>query len=481
MSKLQKLAGETVFYGLSTIVPRGLNFLLVALHTRVFAPAEYGVITNLLGYVAFLNIVYMFGMETAYFRFVNQPGADAKKVFKQAQTIVVTISVIITFLLIGFSQPISHFVHIDNHPEFISWLAFIMLIDASVAIPFARLRTEKKPIRFAAAKIINVSIVLLLSYIFLSLKVGYNPDLGVGYVFLINLIANAFYIFYLLRILLEWRPVFDMAAFKKMLTYSYPVMLAGLAGITNEMFSRITLEWWLPNDFYPGLSNKEALGIFGACYKFSVVMLLSIQAFRFAAEPFFFSHAEEKNSPKLFAQVNHYFTVFCCILLLAVSINMDLLKFYIPKAYWSGLPIVPILLLAYLVIGCNYNFNVWFKITDKTYFGTIINVGGAILTISLNYILIPIGGYVASSLVTLIVFFLMAASCYLLGQKYYPIPYKIGQELTLIGITMGLVYGISSINIPNQIFATTFHLVVLFGFVGSIYLVERKELRGIRE
>ncbi len=479
MSKLKKLAGETVFYGLSTIVPRGLNFFLVALHTRIFEPKEYGVITNLLGYVALLNIVYMFGMETTYFRFVNQPKADKKKLFNQAQTIVVSISTFITALLIVFSTPLSHHLHIDNHPEFIIWLALIMLIDASVAIPFARLRNEKKPIRFAAAKLINVGIVLLLSYIFLSLKVGYHPAIGVGYVFLINLIANAFYLFYLVRLLLEWRPEFDRAAFKKMLIYSYPIMLTGLAGITNEMFSRITLGWWLPSGFYANQTTDEALGVFGACYKFSVIMLLAIQAFRFAAEPFFFSNAADKNSPKLFAQVNHYFTVFGCILLLTISINMDLFKFYISSRYWEGLPIVPILLLAYLIIGCNYNFNVWFKVTDKTYFGTIITVGGAVLTISLNYLLIPIGGYLASSLVTLIVFFLMAASCYALGQKYYPIPYKITHELILIAITIALVYGVSYFTIPNQILATAFHLVILVAFVVGIYFVERRELRTI--
>ncbi len=478
MNKLKKLAGETVFYGLGTIVPRALNFLLVALHTRIFVPEEYGVITNLLGYVAILNIVYMFGMETAYFRFVTQPGADTKKIFNQAQTIVVSISIIISIILIVFSSPIAQALHVGNHPEFISWLAIIMLIDASVAIPFARLRVEKKPLRFAAAKIINVLIVLLLSYYFL--KLNYDPSIGVGYVFLINLIANAFYLLYLFKPLIAWRPSFDAVIFKKMLTYSYPVMLTGLAGMTNEMFSRITLEWWLPSNFYPGQSTKDALGIFGACYKFSVIMSLAIQAFRFAAEPFFFSNAADKNSPQLFAQVNHFFTIFCCILLLTTAINMDLLKYYIPQNYWAGLQVVPVLLLAYLCIGIYYNFTVWFKVTDKTYYGTIITACGAVLTIGLNYIIIPLAGYEGSSWVTLIVFFLMAASCYLLGQKYYPIPYKIKSELALIAATMILVYSVSYISISNQWLATTFHLFVVVLFVGIIYLIERKSLISFR-
>lgn len=480
MSKLKKLAGETVFYGLSTIVPRGLNFLLVAIHTRVFLPAEYGIITNLLGYVAILNIVYLFGMETAYFRFVNQPQADSKKIFNQAHTIVLVISALITLFLIAFSTPLAKYLHVAEHPEFVVWLALIMFVDASVAIPFARLRKEKKPMRFAAAKIINVAIILLLSYFFFYLKIGYDQSTGIGYVFLINLIANSFYLLFLGRILLEWRPAFDGVIFKQMLTYSYPIMLTGLAGMTNEMFSRITIGWWLPSGFYSGQTTEEALGVFGACYKFSVVMSLAIQAFRFAAEPFFFSTAADKNSPKLFAQVNHYFTIFCCLLLLTVALNMDLFKFYISKHYWDGLSIVPILLLAYLLIGCYYNFSVWFKITDKTYVGTFITVGGALLTIALNYFLIPIGGYLASSIITLIVFFLMATCCYWIGQKYYPIPYKIWQELTLIAATMGLVYGISSINISNQFLATAFHLAVVVAFSGTVYVFERKELRTIQ-
>jgi O-antigen/teichoic acid export membrane protein len=480
LGKLKKLAGETVFYGLSTIVPRGLNFLLVAIHTRVFLPSEYGVITNLLSYVAFLNIVYMFGMETAYFRFVNQVGADSKKVFNQAQTVVVAISLTLTFLLIAFSKPLATALHINGHSEFIVWLALIMGVDAIVAIPFARLRKEGKPLRFAAAKIINVGIILLLSYVIFSLRIGYSKTIGIGYVFLINLIANSFYLFYLGNMLLAWRPAFDRAIFKKMITYSYPIMLTGLAGMTNEMFSRVTIGWWLPEGFYPGQTTAEALGVFGACYKFSVIMNLAIQAFRFAAEPFFFSHAADKNSPALFAQVNHYFTVFCCILLLAIAINMDVFKYYIPKNYWDGLPVVPILLLAYVFIGCYYNFTVWFKVTDKTYFGTLITAGGAIITIILNFLLIPLWGYWGSSLVTALVFFLMAASCYLWGQKYYPIPYKIGPELMLIATTMVLVYALSLVKIANQFLASGFHLSVIIAFTAIVYWIERKELGTIR-
>src|SRR5690606_7020739 len=205
-----------------------------------------------------------------------------------------------------------------------------------------------------------------------------------------------------------------------MLSYSYPIMLTGLAGMTSEMFSRQTLDWWLPEGFYEGQSSKYALGVFAACYKLAVLMSLAIQAFRYAAEPFFFSNASDKKSPHLFSQVNHYFIVVCSILLLGVSINLDILKYILPDSrYWEGMYIVPILLLAYLFNGVYYNMSVWFKLTDKTYFATIITVAGALVTIGANFLLIPVLGYFGSALATLACYVFHTALCYFLGPKYY--------------------------------------------------------------
>lgn len=260
--------------------------------------------------------------------------------------------------------------------------------------------------------------------------------------------------------------------------YSYPIMLMGLAGMTNEMFSRLTLEWWLPIGFYPGQSSEYALGVFGACYKFAVLMNLAIQAFRYAAEPFFFSNAQDKNSPLLFARVNHYFIIVCCFILLAVSINLDILKYFLKReGYWEGMYIVPVLLLAYLFVGIYYNLSVWFKLTDKTYFGTIFTVGGAIITILANYILIPMYGYMGSSWATLICYSCMMIACYYVGQRYYPIPYPTGKAFMYIAGTMLLVYLINSISIENQWIATGFHATVLIFYAGIIFLLERKDLR----
>jgi O-antigen/teichoic acid export membrane protein len=474
MNKIKALAGETVLYGFGSILPRMLNFLLVFLHTAVFVPNEYGVITKLYAYVSVINMVYMFGLETAYFRFSTKSGADETKVFNLAQTAVFSISLFFTIIFIAAANPIAK--ELDIASRYVIWFAAIMFIDALVAIPFARLRLQKKPKQFALGKIINIMILVLLNVYFL--KFAYNSDIGVDYVFIANLLANAFYILFFIKTFIKWRPAFDREVTVTMVHYSYPVMLTGVAGMVNEMFSRITLEWWLPKNFYRGQTSEYALGIFGACYKFSAIMNLAVQAFRFAAEPFFFSNSTEKNSPQLFARVNHYFILVCCFIFLAVTINLDILKYILQdEAYWQGLHIVPILLLAYLFLGIYYNFTIWFKLTDKTYFGTFITLGGMAVTIIGNLALIPYLGYMGSSLAALFCYLSMTIACYAFGQKYYPIPYHIKSGISYIIITTGIAYGVNSIAINNQWLATGFHGLVLLIYLLIIFRIERKEFK----
>jgi O-antigen/teichoic acid export membrane protein len=476
MSKIKRLAGDTVLYGLGSIVPRFLNFLLVRLHTGVFAPEDYGIITKLFAYSAVINVIFMFGMETAYFRFANKEGADEKKIFNIAQTIVIAISAGLSLIFVVFAKPIAELLDIPGRENFVIWLALILFIDAIVAIPFARLRLQRNAVKFVTGKLINIAILVGLNIYFL--YIAFDPARGVGFVVLANLIANAFYLVFFSRTLLQWRPAYDRTMFNTMSQYSYPIMLMGLAGMTNEMFSRFTLEWWLPKNFYPGQSSEYALGIFGACYKFAILMNLAIQAFRYAAEPFFFSNASDKNSPQLFARVNHYFIIVCCVLFLSVSINLDILKYFLKRpAYWEGLDIVPILLLGYLFLGIYYNLSAWFKLTDKTHYGTMITIGGAILTIVANYILIPIAGYMGSSWATVICYFSMTAVCYVLGQKFYPIPYKVVSGLAYIFITIAIVYIVRSITIENQWIATGFHALVIGVYLITVFLLERKSFR----
>ena len=479
MGKLKKLAGDTVLYGLGSIIPRFLNFLLVPLHTEVFLPEEFGILSKILAYVAVFNVIYMFGMETAYFRFATKPGADEKRIFDLAQSAVVSISVLISVILILNADGISNALDVSGHSNLIIWFVLIMLIDAVVAIPFARLRLQKKAKQFAVGKILNVLILIGLNIYFL--KFAYDPTVGIGYIVLANLIANSFFILFFAKTLVAWRPAFDKAISPSMISYAYPIMITGLAGMTSEMFSRQTLDWWLPPNFYPGQSSKYALGVFSACYKLSVLMGLAIQAFRYAAEPFFFSNASDKESPQLFAKINHYFVIVCCILLLGVGTNLDILKviFLRDSEYWVGLPIVPILLLAYLFQGVYYNMTVWFKLTDKTHYATIITVFGAIVTIAANYVLIPIAGYMGSSWASLICYFSSTALCYALGQKFYPIPYNIPKALSYIIVTTLLVYAVNAVLIDDALIATIFHAAVLLAYVAVAYLIEKKDLRAL--
>jgi O-antigen/teichoic acid export membrane protein len=476
MGKLKRLAGDTVLYGLGSILPKFLNFLLIWLHTSVFLPAEYGVISYLYSYVSFINVIFTFGMETAYFRFATKPEADENKIFNLAQTVVIGISLIVSIVIIGFAGPVATALDIEGKSSFIIWMVVILFIDSAVAIPFARLRLQKKPLQFALGRIINIFILVGLNWYFLTFM--YDASVGVAYVFIANLVANAFYLLFFSKTLINWRPAYEKEISSSLFSYGYPIMITGLAGMTNENFSRLTLKWWLPENFYEGRTSEFALGVFSACYKFSVIMNLVVIAFRYAAEPFFFSNASDKNSPQLFAKVNHYFVIVCCIILLGVSINLDILKYFLrQEEYWEGMSIVPILLLGYLFLGVYYNMSVWFKLIDKTYYGTIITLGGAAITFAANYILIPHFGYMGSSWATFICYFSMTLVCYLVGQKFYPIPYRVLKDIGYILVASFLVYITNLVRIENLWIATIFHGLVLITFVLIAYFLERKELK----
>lgn len=476
MSKIKKLAGDTILYGLGSIVPRFINFLLVTLHTKVFAPEQYSVITKVFAYTAVVNTIFLFGMETAYFRFATRSDLAERKVYNLAQTIVVAISLPLTIFLVSFSDGVAGLINMEGEGQYIVWLAFIMFTDAVVSIPFARLRLQKKAVLFAVGKIANILLLVGLNLYFL--LGAYDPSIGIGYVLIANLMANLFYVLFFYKILLSWRPEFQEEISKPMLAYGYPIMITGLAGMTNEMFSRVMLEEWLPPGFYGEKSAEFALGVFGACYKLAVLMSLAVTAFRYAAEPFFFSNASEKNSPQLFARVNHYFVIVCCVLLLGVGINLDIFKYFLGDGqYWEGLHIVPILLLAYLFLGVYYNFSVWFKLTDKTHWGTIIAIIGAIITILANFILIPRYGYEGSSIATLLCYFSMTVICYAIGQKYFPIPYNILKSGGYIVATITLVYAVNEIAISNTWLALTFHAGVIAAYLVAVFFLEREGLR----
>ncbi|MEA5459353.1 polysaccharide biosynthesis C-terminal domain-containing protein [Arcicella sp. LKC2W] len=496
MSVLKKLASETASYGVSTILGRSLNFLLVFIHTAAFMPGELGVNIKLYSYVAVANIIYTYGMETAFFRFAAD---DKMKYYNIIQSAVLVSSGFFSLILIVFSKSIIAYLGYPGKESFLIWLALILAIDAITAIPFARLRLEKQTKKFVKAKIINILINVFLNVFFLLIlkkiaegdylnsleplaKALYNPKVGAGYIFLANLLANATFLYFLRKELFDFTFTIDKDELKKLFNYAYPVMLMVLASTFNLLFDRLLLERLLPEGFYPERTSAEALGIYGNVYKLSIFMSLATQAFRYAAEPFFLSKTDDKNSPETLANVTKWFLITCIFIWLGVCLNLDWLKmlFLRRKIYWEGIAVVPILLLANLFLGVYYNISVWFKLNKKTYFGTIITLIGLAITILFNIILIPHFGYLGCAIAFLISCFSMTALCYLLGQRYYPVPYHINSALGYIISAGLLIYSVMQIQFDNLWLSIPYHILLLVLYTLGVVIVERKTIIPLR-
>lgn len=492
MSILKKLASETASYGVSTILGRSLNFLLVFIHTAAFLPGELGVNIKLYSYVAVANIIYTYGMETAFFRFAAE---DKNKYYNIIQSAILISSAFFSLILIVFATPIITYLGYAGKENFLIWLALILAIDAITAIPFARLRLEKQTAKFVKAKIVNILINIFLNVFFLLIlkKIAdgdyltslqplaqklYNPNIGAGYIFLANLLANATFIYFLRKELFDFKFQFDKDELKKLLLYSYPVMLMVLASTFNLLFDRLLLERLLPTGFYPERTSQEALGIYGNVYKLSIFMALATQAFRYAAEPFFLSKTDDKQSPETLANVTKWFLITCIFIWLGVCLNLDWLKmlFLRKTIYWEGISVVPILLLANLFLGVYYNMSVWFKLNKKTYFGTLITLIGLIITVLLNIVLIPKMGYMGCAIAFLISCFSMTALCYFLGQRYYPVPYKIGSAMGYIISAGLLIYSVMKIQFSSLWVSVPYHLLLMVLYTVGVVIVERKTI-----
>lgn len=432
-SPLKKLAGQTAVYGMSSIIGRLLNYLLVPLYTRLFAPEVYGVVTELYAYVTFLLILLTYGMETGFFRF-----AQDKNIFDRVYTsilssLAVTSTAFMVLLLI-FLKPLAGVMEYEAHPEYILWMGLIVSLDAFISIPFAKLRLQNKAWKFAIIKLVNIGVNIGLNLYFLILCPRlainnpdsvllsiYSPNIGVGYVFIANLAANLLTFLMLLPEILNVRFSFDKKLLKKILIYSMPLLIAGFAGMINETLDRVLLKHMVPDAMNP----MEQLGIYGANYKLAILMTLFIQMFRYAAEPFFFSNKNESNAKELYAKATKYFIICGLMIFLGVMFYIDIVKYFIDVDYHEGLKVVPILLLANLFLGIFFNFSIWYKLNDMTKYGAYLAVFGALITIILNVILIPKYGYMGSAWATLICYFAMALLSFYWGQKYYKVPYKL--------------------------------------------------------
>ena len=493
MSIAKRLASQTAIYGVSSIVGRVLTYLLVPLYTRAFAAAEYGIVTGLYAYVSFLNVVFTYGMETTFFRFANRPGTDRRELYDRVLSLLLLSTGVLTALLVVLARPLLGLLDISpGHERYAEWVALILGLDALAAIPFARLRLENRARRFAGIKLAGIvaNVALNLFFIVLCPAVAsghvlpgwqplvtrvYDPTVGVGYVFLANLVASGLTLLLLGRELLDFRFRLDVSFLRPLLAYAYPLMLMGLAGMVNETLDRILLPKWLPANFYPGQSSLTAVGIYGACYKLSIFMSLVIQAFRYAAEPFFFAQSTEKNSPATFALILKWFTLCCAVIFVGISLNVeDFGRLFLRRPeYLQGLVVVPILLLANLFLGMYYNLSVWFKLTDKTDDGTYIGAGGAVLTIVLNFLLIPVLGYVGCALATLACYLLMAVLCWRLGERHFPVPYPaLRLGLWLLGASALVALG-WWVPVADWWARHAWHAGLTTAFLGALWVLER--------
>jgi O-antigen/teichoic acid export membrane protein len=490
MRPLRQLASETVLYGLSSVVGRVLNYVLIPFYTSIFLPADYGLLTEWYAYAALLQILYTYGMETAYFRFAKQEPAT----FDLVVSALFISSLVFSGLLVLFATPITVGIAHPGCECYVYYFAAILAIDAVLAIPFAQLRLQNRALSFASTKLLQIGLNIVLNLVLLygcaniyagTCAVGlrpyvaywYDPAKGVAYVFIANLVANAAALPVLSGSLRRVKFRLSWHLLKPMLVYAWPLLLMGLAGAVNEMLSRAMLRHWLPPDFYPGQSNEAILGIFGACYKLAVFMLLGIQAFRYAAEPFFFAHAQACNASALFNAVMHWFVLGACFILFAVSANLDLLgRLLLRRAeYRAALEVVPYLLLGYLFLGMYYNLSVWFKLADKTHYGTWLASIGALVTIVLNVVLIPSMGYWGSVWAAVASYATMSFLCYYWGQKHYPIPYQLGRQLVYVIGTMGSVYLVRSIAYTSWASAVVSNIVLTLLFGALLCGLERSE------
>lgn len=500
MNFLKKLASDSIVYGLSSVLGRALNFLLIGLHTSVFVEQEYGLLSLFYTYAAFFNAIYSYGMETAFFRFASDKKLNSKQIYRLILTLLLMSSTLFSALLILFSAPLTSMMGRPETQNFVIWFALILWLDNLMIIPFALLRFKEKAKKFAFIKSAGILINIALNIFFLLvcpailkgtyltdyqgvIELFYFPEWGgVVYIVIANFVSSLVMFLFLLKEWLDFRFTINWKQIKPIITYAYPILFTSLAAIINEMADRTLLEWLLPADFYEGKTSVGAIGIYSACYKLAIFITLAIQAFKYAAEPFFFAKHSDKNSPQLFAQLMKYFVITCLLMFMGVSLNLDILgSLFLKKAVFrEGLYVVPILLIANVFLGIYYNLAVWFKVSKtkagkfRTHYGLYIAFIGASITLIANFALIPIIGYLGSAIATLLSYFAMVVSSYLWGQKFYPIPYNLKSISAYFFLAIFLVGAFFFIDTGNFVFDKLIQNSAILLYLVVVYLFEKK-------
>lgn len=492
MSSIKKLAEQTVWYGASSIAARFLNYLLTPYLTGVLAVSGYGEMSLVYAAIPFLNVIFTYGIETAYFRFSHKEGFK-KDIYSTSSISIFISTIFLTVLLLLAHTSVAHWLRLDDHPEFITYSALIIALDTLSTLPFARLRQEGRPRKFALIRITSILITIGLTYFFISVcpKIVANDptglvakyyikNYGVGYVILANLIGSFITLILLSRELFAFKWKFNATVWKQIMIYSLPLIIAGFGGMINETFDRIMLGWWAPVHSVEAAKNEVA--IYSGCYKLSILISLFIQAFRMGAEPFFFKQSEGENPQRTYARVMKFFVIAITVMFLIVALYLDIWKYFLSKkTYWTGLKVVPILLLANMFLGIYYNLSIWYKLTHKTISGAYITIIGAVITLVINYVFIPYYSYMACAWATFFCYGSMMVISFIWGQKAYRIPYAWKKLCAYIIIVILLFFVHRTVihffnNRLVNISAASFLLLIYLLFIMNI---ERKEFQKL--
>lgn len=482
---LKRLAGETAVYGMGTIVPRLLNYLLTPFLTRIFSQAEYGIITEMYSYVAVLLVILTYGMETAFFRYSNISDSPTKA-YNTSLTSILGTSVVFIALLVWLMPEVSRALDYPEHPEYLLYVGLIVVMDAIAAIPFAYLRNRKRALRFSKIKLLNVLVNIFVVLYFLALcpyltKTNpgsvllsvYDPSVSVGYILIANVIASGFTLLLLLPELLKVRLSIDVDLWKKLFSYAYPLAIVVLAGMVNEVGDKLMLKHLLPEE----ADEMKQLGEYGANFKLAVLMSIFIQMFRFAAEPFFFAQAKEKNSREVYAAVMKYFVIFGLLIFLGVTLFLDIVKYFIDEKFHGGLDIVAIVLIAKLFQGVFYNLSVWYKLTDNTRFGAYIALMGVGVTLVMNIGLVPVYGYMGAAWGQFACFFSMMMVSFFLGRKHFKVEYPLLVIGKYVAFALAIYFISEIIPIENNIVSLAVNAVLFLSFLGVAFFSEKDKIQ----
>ena len=434
MGKLTTIFKDTAIYGMSSIVGRFLNYLLVPLYTAKFTAASgaYGVITNIYSYVALALVLLTFGMETTYFRFTNKTHTDSNVVYSTTLISVGSVAVLFALLVLLLLTPISQFMGYGEHPDYVGVMAVTVAIDAFLCIPFAHLRQQKKALKFALLKLLNIVVSIALNVIYFIAIDGKD----VGYVFYINLLCTAMLAVCLIPEMTGFRWVLDRQLLKTMLSYSWPILVLGIAGILNQTADKMLFPY-----IYPGQDMHEQLGIYGACSKIAMIMAMITQAFRFAYEPIVFAGVKDKDQHQMYEQAMKYFIIFTLLAFLMVVGYMEILKYIVRNQdYWVGLKVVPIVMVAEMMMGVYFNLSFWYKITDRTIWGAVFSGIGCVVLLAVNILFVPKYGYMACAWGGVAGYGVAMIVSYVVGQKYYPLNYPL-KDISLYVVLAFVFYG----------------------------------------